>query len=396
MTADQRATEHTGIVPFALNVPTEAIDDLHSRLRASRFPEHETVLGSHDEWAQGIPLTYVHELCQYWLHDHDWRRLEAELNGLGQWTTEIDGLDIHFLHVRSSRADARPLLITHGWPGSVVEALDVVDGLVNPPDDEPAFHVVLPSLPGFGFSGKPSTPGWVLRRIADAWAELMTRLGYERFLAQGGDWGAMVTITLAIHHPDRVAMIHTTVPHATRPSGFSDDELTATERDWLDHETQFRRTGMGYAAIQSTRPQTIGYGFVDSPTAQLAWIIEKFHDAADCQGHPENAVSRQRLLDNVAFYWFSASGASSARLYWESARNGSGLDMTTPVTVPTAVSVFPEELRKLPRSWVERRFVDLRHWNVLDRGGHFPMLETPTTFVAELRASFRDAPPPPR
>lgn len=380
-----------GIIPFTLDIPAEDIDDLHQRLRRTRLPEPETVAGSNDTWAQGIPLGYVRELCESWLHEHDWRRLEAELGGYGQWRTEIDGLHIHFLHVRSARADARPLLITHGWPGSVVEALDVIDALTDPPAGEPAFHVVLPSLPGYGFSAKPAGTGWGLERIADAWAELMRRLGYERFLAQGGDWGAMITITLALCHAERVAMLHTTVPHAQRPDGFDDDRLTRLERDWLEHEQRFRRSAMGYAAIQATRPQTVGYGFVDSPVAQLAWIVEKFHDAADCGGHPENAVSRQRLLDNVAMYWFSASGASSARLYWESA-HGPGLDMTTPVRVPAAVSVFPAEIRKLPRAWVEQRFTDLRHWNVLDRGGHFPMLETPKTFAAELRAAFRAAP----
>ncbi|WP_246490446.1 epoxide hydrolase family protein [Brevibacterium oceani] len=395
MTKDQR-TPSTEIMPFTLHLSAATIDDLHERLRRTRLAENETVTRDGEEWEQGIPLNYVRQLSHSWLCDHDWRRLEGELNAYGQWHTELDGLDIHFLHIRSSRTDARPLLITHGWPGSVVEALDVIDGLVNPPDDEPAFHVVLPSLPGFGFSEKPSNTGWGLRRIADAWAELMDRLGYERFLAQGGDWGAMVTITLAIRHPEKVAMMHTTVPHASRPGGFDDDQLTNTERAWLDHEEQFRRSGMGYAAIQSTRPQTVGYGLVDSPVALLSWIIEKFHDAADCDGHPENAVSRQRLLDNVALYWFSASGASSARLYWENingdAEFSPGLDMTTSIDIPSAVSVFPKELRKLPRSWVERRFTDLRHWNVLDRGGHFPMLEVPDTFVTELRTAFFAAP----
>ncbi len=352
--------------------------------------------GTDEEWAQGVPLGYVRELCRCWLGEHDWRRLEAELNGHGQWRTEIDGLELHFLHIRSSRADARPLLITHGWPGSIVEALDVIDGLANPPDDEPAFHVVLPSLPGYGFSGKPADTGWGLERVADAWAELMRRLGYERFLAQGGDWGAMITLVLALRHAERVAMMHTTMPHATRPEGFDDDELTELERDWLEQEQRFRRTGTGYAVIQATRPQTIGYGLVDSPVAQLAWIVEKFYEATDCGDHPENAVSRRRLLDNVAMYWFGASGASSARLYWEHTSGNPaswpGLDMTTPVEVPCAVSVFPKELRKLPRSWVEQRYRDLRHWKVLERGGHFPMLEVPETFIGEMRTAFGAAP----
>ena len=398
MTTLNKMSDPAAVTPFVLALPDEQLDDLRDRLIRARLPEPETVSGQPGDsgWAQGIPLDYTRELSRSWLEDYDWRRLEAELNRHGQFRTEIDGLSIHFLHIRSPREDARPLLITHGWPGSVVEALDVISGLVDPPAGEPAFHVVLPSLPGFGFSGKPKTTGWGLARIADAWAELMTRLGYSRFLAQGGDWGAMITITLALRHADRVAMIHTTVPHAVRPDGFDDDRLSPIERRWLDEELQFRRAGMGYAAIQSTRPQTVGYGLVDSPVALLAWIVEKFHDAADCDGHPENAVSRGRLLDNVATYWFSAAGASSARLYWENAggamMNQPGLDMNTPVTVPCAVSVFPKELRKLPREWVENRYVDLRYWNVLDKGGHFPMLEVPEVFVAELRDAFSHAP----
>lgn len=386
------------VTPFRVAVSEADLADVHDRLRRARLPEAETVADRPGgaAWAQGIPLDYVKELVQYWMVEYDWLSLEAELNRYPQYRTEIDGLGIHFLHVRSAREDARPLLISHGWPGSVVEALDVLTELVDPPAGQPAFHVVLPSLPGYGFSVKPSSTGWGLSRIADAWAELMSRLGYQRFLAQGGDWGAMITITLALRHPDRVAMMHTTVPHSVRPDGFDDGQLTPVERQWLDYEQEFRRTGMGYAAIQSTRPQTIGYGLVDSPVGLLAWIVEKVYEATDNNGHLEDAISRKRLLDNVAFYWFSATGASAARLYWENAAgatlNQPALDMTTPVTVPSAVSVFPKDLRKLPRAWVEARFTDLRYWNVLTRGGHFPMLEVPGTFVGELRAAFAGAP----
>lgn len=393
MSPEQHPMENADITPFVLDVPESDLDDLRERLRRGRFPEAAPVPHGDvtDAWAQGVPAAYLAELAQWWSAEHDWRRLEAELNERGQWRTEIDGLGIHFLHVRSARPDARPLLITHGWPGSVVEALDVIDALTNPPDDQPAFTVILPSLPGYGFSDRPTAPGWNLARIADAWVVLMDRLGYPRFLAQGGDWGAMVTVTLALRHPDRVAMLHTTVPHATRPPAFSDDDLTETERGWLEGEVRFRRTSAGYSAIQSTKPQTVGYGLVDSPTALLAWLLQGFHDGADCGGDPENAISRRRMLDDVSVYWFGATGASSARLYWEAAEGGA-LDMTTPVTVPTAVSVFPEEIRKLPRTWVEHRFRDLRYWNVLDHGGHFPMLEAPDIFVAELRAAFTNAP----
>ena len=372
----------TDPAPFVLDVPAEQLDDLAERLRRVRLPEPETV----DDWSQGIPRSLVAELCRAWAEDHDWRRLETELNGLGQSRVEIDGLGIHFLHVRSPRADARPLVITHGWPGSVVEVLDVIGALTDPPEGEPAFHVVAPSLPGFGFSDKPTAPGWSVEHVADAWASLMDRLGYDRFLAQGGDWGAMITTALALRHPDRVAAIHTTMPLARRPEGFDDANLDATETRWLAEAREFRRVGSGYSAQQSTRPQTLGYGLVDSPAGQLAWIVEKFWAWTDSDGgDPEDAVRRERLLDNVAVYWLGASGASSARIYWESF----GTDQTAGrVTVPTAVSIFPREMGKMPRAWVEARYTDLRRFSVLDRGGHFASLEVPDLFVAELRAGF--------
>jgi pimeloyl-ACP methyl ester carboxylesterase len=279
-------------------------------------------------------------------------------------------------------------VITHGWPGSVVEFLDVLDALVDPPADRPAFHVVAPSLPGFGFSDKPTAPGWGVERIADAWAELMTRLDYGRFLAQGGDWGAMITTALGTRHPDRVEALHTTMPLAKRPGSSSEDELSDVEARWLAEGREFRRVGTGYSNEQSTRPQTLGYGLVDSPVGQLAWIVEKFHAWTDCDGHPENAVRRERLLDNVMLYWLSGSGASSARIYWESFGT---VDMTTAVTVPSAVSMFPKEMSKIPRSWVEARYTDLRYWNALSRGGHFASLEVPETFVEELRTAFAAA-----
>jgi pimeloyl-ACP methyl ester carboxylesterase len=379
----KQSEEAAEIVPFVLNTPIAEIQDLRERLRHARLPEPETVT----DWSQGVPRVVLAEMCQAWI-DHDWRALETELNALGQWRTHIDGLGVHFLHVRSRRADARPLLITHGWPGSVAEFIDVLPELVEPPSQQPAFHVVLPSLPGFGFSEKPAAPGWGLARVADAWAELMQRLGYERFLAQGGDWGAMITTTLTIRHPHRVSMMHTTVPWASRPRDFQDTDLTATEVRWLAEHESFRRTGSGYAALQSTRPQTFGYGLTDSPAGQLAWILEAYF-LADRNEDGEPLVPRRRMLDGAAVYWFSRTAASSARLYWEALGT---MDMTTPVAVPAAVSVFPKELMKLPRAWVEARYKDLRYWNVLGSGGHFPMLETPQVFVSELRAAFADAP----
>ncbi|MFJ9619462.1 epoxide hydrolase family protein [Streptomyces noursei] len=382
------AAESAAIVPFVLQIPEEQLQELRDRLRRVRLPEAETVT----DWSQGIPRSYVAELCRYWSEDYDWRRLEAELNGRGQWRTTIDGLGIHFLHVRSARPDARPLLITHGWPGSVVEFLDILDDLADPPAGLPAFHVVAPSLPGFAFSDKPAGTGWGVERIADAWAELMSRLGYERFLAQGGDWGAVITTALAVGHPGRVEAMHTTMPLAQQPPGATMDDLDDAERAVLGESREVAEDESGYMRQQSTRPQTLGYGLVDSPAGQLAWIVEKFHGWTDCDGHPENAVSRQRLLDNVSLYWFGACGASSARLYWESLKS---TDLTTPVTVPSAVSVFPKEPFRRPRSWVQARFSDLRYWNELDRGGHFPSLEVPQAFVGELRAALSTAGSPP-
>jgi pimeloyl-ACP methyl ester carboxylesterase len=383
-------TEHQNpqITPFRPVVPKQEIDDLKDRLSRTRFPEQQTASG----WAQGIPLDYLTELVRYWRDEYDWRRVEGELASRGQSQTVVDGLGIHFLHVRSSRPDARPLLITHGWPGSVVEALDVIDALTEPGDGEPAFHLVIPSLPGFGYSERPTEAGWGIERIADAWVTLMDRLGYGRFLVQGGDWGAMVTITIAVRHPERVAMMHTTVPWASRPDGFDDAALTPTEQRWLEEYAEFGRSGRGYALEQATRPQTIGYGLVDSPSAQLAWIAEKFFEFSDSETSPEEAVSRDRILDDVSLYWFTRTAASSARLYWESFRGLGMSDVNTPVTVPAAVTVFPRDLQKLPRAWVEERYRDLRYWRVAEHGGHFPMLEVPAAFCAELRAAFAHAP----
>jgi epoxide hydrolase len=368
------------LTPFAIDVPEDALDDLRERLRRVRFPEPST------DPSQGIDLEEMTELCRYWLDDHDWRRLEAELNRHDQFRTTIDGVGIHLLHVRSPRADARPLVLTHGWPSSVVEVLGIVDALVDPgSDDLPAFHVVAPSLPGYGFSDTPTAPGWGVDAIADAWAELMARLGYDRFLAHGGDWGAMVTTALGVRHPDRVEALHTTMPRAPRPDGFDDATLTDLERDWLASGQAYGTDNRGYAEQQRTRPQTLGYALVDSPAGQLAWIAEKFRAWTDGPGF--GSVSVDRLLDTVSTYWLTASGASSARLYWESwdlFRNAP----TDPVTVPSAVSYFPAEMTKLPRAWIEARYTGLRYWNVLDRGGHFPALEVPDLLVGELRAAF--------
>ena len=374
-----------GIEPFHVKISDSQIADLKYRLENASLPDPETV----DDWSQGVPLAVVDEFRLRWLEDYDWRDVEAELNAIPQGLTEIDGLSIHFLHLRSSRSDAKPLLITHGWPGSVAEYLDILPGLTEPPEGEPAFHVVLPSVPGFGFAGKAGKPGWGIQRIAEVWVELMSRLGYERFCAQGGDWGAMITTTLALRHPDRLAMIHTPVPWAIKPEGFDDASLTDTEKQWLGELAQFRATGGGYAALMSTKPQNFGYGVVDSPVAQLAWVLEAHIGHGERDGEEKPLTPARRTLDNASLHWFTRSGASAARLYWESLGK---MDMTTPVTVPTGVTVYPKEIMKLPRAWVEARYLDLCHWETVGTGGHYAMLEVPDLYAAQIRAALAHAP----
>lgn len=369
---------HVVLEPFHIDIPEEQLDDLRDRLRRTRWPDRETV----DDWSQGVPLDYVRDLCRYWAEDYDWRRVEAELNAIPQLRTELDGLGIHVLHARSRHDDALPLLLTHGWPGSVVEFLDVIAPLTDPPDPADAFHVVAPTLPGYGFSAKPTSPGWSVERIADAWATLMARLGYGRYGAQGGDWGSIVTAALGSRDPEHLAGIHLTMPLADRPD--APGELTAAEQEAMRAMDEHRRFGRGYAVQQSTRPQTLGYGLADSPAGQAAWIVEKFWAWTDNGGHPEDVVSRDRLLDNVMLYWLTDSAASSARLYWESFRGRSHPQ----VPVRTGCSIFPAEIYRLPRSWCERRFTDLRFWHELDAGGHFASLERPVVFVDELRTFF--------
>jgi epoxide hydrolase len=377
-------SERSQIHPFELAVPQRELDDLRDRLLRTRWPECETV----DDWSQGIPLAYLRDLCGYWAQRYDWRRAEAALNAVGQFRTEIDGLGIHFLHARSPYPGALPLLMTHGWPGSVVEFLKVIGPLVDPPahggDAADAFHVVCPSLPGYGFSDKPAAPGWGVRRIADAWAELMRRLGYDRYGAQGGDWGAIVTMRLGVADASHLAGIHINMPVVGKEAIAAAGEPTEQERAALERFAEHRRTGAGYSKQQSTRPQTVGYGLVDSPAAQCAWIVEKFWAWTDCDGHPENVLTRDELLDNVMLHWLPATGASSARLYWESF----GDRDDEPIDVPAGCSIFPKEIFPSSRRWVEHRLRDLRHYHELDRGGHFAAFEQPALFADELRTFF--------
>ena len=365
---------------FRVRLGADVVDDLRARLGRTRWPEEATTPG----WSQGTPLAYAQGLCSYWADGYDFAAAEARLNRHAQFRAVVGGLGVHFVHVRSPRADATPLLLTHGWPGSVVEFADVVGPLADPPPGAPAFHVVCPSLPGYGFSDKPAGPGWTVHRIADAWAELMTRLGYARFIAQGHDWGTSVSTAIAQQHPDRVIGLHLVPPLAAPdPAGF--DDLTDAERRSLADLERAGAVEDGYSLEQSTRPQTIGYGLADSPAGQCAWIIEKFWAWTDCDGHPENALSRDELLDNVSLYWFTNSSASSARLYWESFNRPS----RDRVEVPVGCSIFPKEIFRSSRRWAQRRFSDLRYWNELEKGGHFAAFEQPELYVDELRSFFR-------
>jgi pimeloyl-ACP methyl ester carboxylesterase len=371
-------------LPFRIEASDDALEDLRRRLRATRWPERETV----EDWSQGIPLAYVQDVCAYWADKYDWRAREAALNRFPQFRTPIDGLGIHFLHQRSPHEGALPLVISHGWPGSIVEFHKVIEPLANPTahggDARDAFHVVCPSLPGYGFSDKPKGPGWKVERIARAWSELMQRLGYARYAAQGGDWGAMVTTAIGLQDTERCVGIHLNMPIAT-PDPETMASLSDAEKAALASMQHYDRFDSGYSKQQSTRPQTLGYGLVDSPAGQAAWILEKFWSWTDCDGHPENVLTRDELLDNVMLYWLPGTGASSARLYWESFATPS-LD---PVMVPTGCSIFPKEIFRTSRRWAEKRFQKLVHFRELPRGGHFAAFEQPETFVRELRETFR-------
>jgi epoxide hydrolase len=379
------------VTPFRVEIAEAALGNLRQRLLRTRWAEAEPVA----DWSQGVPHGYLRELCRYWADGYDWRATEARLNALPQFRTEIDGLGIHFVHVRSPHPDALPLIITHGWPGSIIEFLKVIGPLTDPTahggEAADAFHVVCPSLPGYGFSDRPARTGWGVERIADAWSVLAGRLGYRRYGAQGSDWGTSITTLLAQQHPEQLAGIHLTPPLAPPdPATFGD--LTDRERAAiaaLDHAEQWES---GYSREQATRPQTIGYALVDSPAALCAWIVEKFWSWTDCDGHPENVLTRDELLDNVMLYWLPGTGASAARLYWESIRqvnrwiSGSASDT---VAVPTGCSVFPRELQRPSRRWAERRFLDIRYWNEPAKGGHFAAFEQPALFVEEVRGFFR-------
>jgi pimeloyl-ACP methyl ester carboxylesterase len=371
----------TEIRPFRIAVPDDDLADLRDRLARTRWPEPECV----DDWSQGIPLAYTRDLATYWGRDYDWRSREHALNRFDQFVTEIDGLDLHFIHQRSPHADALPLVITHGWPGSIVEFHKVIEPLTNPTAyggrAEDAFHVVCPSLPGYGFSAKPSSTGWGVERIAKAWATLMGRLGYARWGAQGGDWGAAVSTQIGRNGGDCIG-IHVNMPLGRAAKG--DTELSADQQAAMARLSYYQKWDSGYSKQQSTRPQTLGYGLVDSPVGQLAWIVEKFWSWMDCDGHPENVLTRDELLDNVMLYWCTGSGASSARLYWESFGSFGNLDR---VELPTGIAAFPKEILRMPRRWCANTY-NITQWTDMPRGGHFAAFEQPELYVDDVRAFF--------
>lgn len=370
-----------GIQKFTLDVPQALLDDLRARLRNTRWPEAET------DARQGVKLGMAQEVCGYWAEQYNWRRCEAMLNGFGQYRTEIDGLGVHFLHVRSPLPGAMPLVLTHGWPGSVIEFHKVIGPLTDPVRHggraEDAFHVIAPSLPGYGFSDRPAGPGWGLERIAAAWITLMRRLGYENFVAQGGDWGAGVTNFIAALNPSELRGIHLNLVLAN-PEAADMAALTPAEAASLAAQKLYARDGSGYAKQQMTRPQTLGYGLTDSPAGQAMWIFEKFMEWADCGGDPRNVLSLDEMLDNIMLYWLPGNAASSARLYWESF----GAFTATPVQVPVGCSIFPKEIFRPSRRWAAKKFARLVYWNELEKGGHFAAFEQPEVFVRELRAAF--------
>jgi pimeloyl-ACP methyl ester carboxylesterase len=401
-TSPSAATESHAIRPFHIAFPEEALIDLRRRIAATQWPDRETVA----DQSQGVQLATMRELARYWATDYDWRKCEAKLNALPNFITEVDGLDIHFIHARSKHENALPLIVTHGWPGSVIEQLKIIDPLIDPTahgqSASDAFHVVIPSMPGYGFSGKPTSTGWGPERMGRAWAELMQRLGYTRYVAQGGDWGAFVVDQMGLQAPAGLLAIHTNMPATVpadvdkallagspAPSSLSADEQRAYE--------QLVRTfkQVDYARYMAARPQTL-YGIADSPVGLAAWLL----DHNDAEGQPAAAVAsalnrttsatgeltRDEILDNITLYWLTNTGVSASRLYWE---YKGGFFNAKGVTIPVAVSVFPGEQYQAPRSWAERAYPKLIHYNQLDKGGHFAAWEQPVLFASELRAAFR-------
>jgi pimeloyl-ACP methyl ester carboxylesterase len=394
-----RASSVTGpadasIRPFHVHVPQPVLTDLQRRLAATRWPDAETV----DDRSQGVQLATIKDLIRYWQSSYDWRKAEARLNALPEFVTTIDGVDIQFIHIRSRHSNAMPMIMTHGWPGSIFELMKVIGPLTDPtayggrPED--AFDLVLPSMPGYGFSGRPQTTGWNPDHIARAWAELMRRLGYTRYVAQGGDWGSVIADVMARQSPPGLLGIHINMPATVppdiaralqsgepAPAGLSADETIAYEG--MD---ALYKKGSGYALMMVTRPQTLGYSLADSPVGLAAWFYDKFADWTHTGGHPEKELTRDEMLDDITLYWVTNTGTSSARLYWENnANNFNAID----ISIPAAVTVFPGEIYRAPRSWTERSYHKLIYFHSVDKGGHFAAWEQPQLFSEELRAAFR-------
>lgn len=383
------------VAPFEVHVRQEAIEDLKLRLRLIRWPDRELV----EDWSQGVPLHAARELVEYWLHEYDWRKIETRLNGYPQFRTKIDGVGVYFIHARSTHRDALPILLTHGWPGSVMEFLDVIDRLTAPErfggSAEDAFHVVIPAIPGYGFSDKPRELGWAPSRIAHAWSALMARLGYQRWVAQGGDWGSAITTALANQAPAGLLAAHVNLPMIV-PSALPENPSPEEARALAGIDL-FVRDKTGYADVMNTRPQTIGYALNDSPLALAMWMYEKFHEWTDNTGRAEDALTRDQMLDDISLYWFTGTGTSAARLYWEgvgatirgpeffsSGRAGGGR-----IGVPMGATLFPAETYLPPREWAERAWSTVFYWNTVDRGGHFAAFEEPDVFANELWNAFR-------
>lgn len=392
------ALDSNSIRSFQIDVPEKDLADLRRRIVATRWPDQETV----SDRSQGVRLVKIQELVRYWGTEYDWRKAEAKLNAVPQFITEIDGLDIQFIHVRSKHANALPLIMTHGWPGSPLELLKVIGPLTDPlaygGKAEDAFHVVLPTYPGYGFSGKPKTTDWGPAHVARAWHELMQRLGYQRYVSQGGDWGAIISEVMAIQAPTGLLGIHTnmpgTVPPAVLrlirnrepvPSNFSEDEKKAfASLEFFYHK------GFGYAEMMNTRPQTLAYSLADSPAGMLAFFYDKFAEWTYSGGEPERALTKDEMLDDVTLYWLTNTGGSSSRSYWDAAQGGGGPFNALEITkVPVAVTVFPGEIYRAPRSWAEQNFHKLIYWNKVEKGGHFAAWEEPELFTREIRAAFK-------